>query len=97
MHEVVLNEIARCIFCSENWWIMSLIFYPAETNNIENSRAKNDFTDLLLSYLNQGLLTTIVGTLYLVIFWKHKLVQDLIERVRVCVCVGGGVTRLLTL
>ena len=97
MHEVVLNEIARCIFCSENWWIMSLIFYPAETNNIENTRAKNDFKDLLLSYLNQGLLTTIVGTLYLVIFWKHKLVQDLIERVRVYVCVGGGVTRLLTL
>jgi hypothetical protein len=37
MHEVVLNEIARCISSSENWWIMSLIFYPYETNNIENS------------------------------------------------------------
>jgi hypothetical protein len=71
MHEVVLNEIARCISSSENWWIMSLIFYPYETNNIENSCAKNDFTELLLSCLNQGLLTTIVGILYLVIFWKH--------------------------
>jgi hypothetical protein len=49
MHEIVLNETARCIFCSENWCIMSLIFYPAETNSIENSLAKNEFTDLLLS------------------------------------------------
>lgn len=35
---------------TENWWIMSLIFYPAETNNSENLCATNEFSDLL-SYL----------------------------------------------